>query len=339
MPRVVYLDPLWAIDTEGRVDPALAAIEREALGADVALVLGELDERGVFARSGPVAEALVRGADALVISRAQITPELLASAGPQCRVIGRLGVGYDNLNVPLLRERGIFGFNVPDYCVDEVSTHALALVLALERRLGELDRAIKSGTWNTYAGPAPRRLSDATIGIVGFGTIGRAFARKAQALFGTVAAYDPYVHADLMAGFGVKKLDSIGALFAAADAVSIHALLSDETRGLIDAAILAAARPGTLLVNTARGDIVVPSAVLAALRSGRLAGYGSDVFAPEDPNLDPDNRALLALANVIVTPHSAFRSAASERSQRARVAQTIARVLTTGEPPRFGRLA
>jgi D-3-phosphoglycerate dehydrogenase len=329
MPRVVYLDPLWVLDAQGNIDPSLAVLEHEIFGHDIDVA---------FAPPGGYDDA-VRGADAIVTSRAQITPALLDAAGPGCRVVGRLGVGYDNLNVALLRERGIFGFNVPDYCVDEVSSHALGLLLALERRIGDLDRAIKAGVWNSYGGPAPRRLSSLTLGIVGFGTIGRATARKATAIFGRIVAYDPYVHADLMAGMGVAKVATCAELVTCADSVTVHALLSAETRGLIADATLAGARHGTLLVNTARGGIVEPSAVLAALRDGRLGGYGSDVFTPEDPGDDPVNAQILREHNVLVTPHSAFRSDAAERSQRRRIAESVRAVVLEGEPPRFGRLA
>ena len=338
MQRVVYLDPLWAIDTDGRLDPALATFERDVYGSEIAMDFG-IYEDATYVREGARVEALVRGADALVISRAQITPALAHALKPSCKVVGRSGIGFDNLNAPLLREHGMFGFNVPDYCIDEVSTHALALVLALERRILEQDARIKARAWDTYAGTSPRRMSALTLGIVGFGNIGRAMARKAQALFGRVVAYDPYVHADLMAGLGVSKCAALDELVRAADAVTIHAFLDAGSRHLIDSAALAHARPGTLLVNTARGEIVEPSAVLAALRDGRLGGYGSDVFTPEDPNAEPTNAAILACRNVLVTPHAAFRSVEAERSQRTRVAQTVEHVLRTGEPPLFGRRA
>jgi len=323
MTRVCYLDPLWIRDERGAIDLDRATIEREIFGTDVTLAFGPLD--------GPC--------DAIAIARAQITPEILDRAGPTCRVVGRLGIGYDNLNVALLRARGIFGFNVPDYCIDEVSTHALALMLALERRIVDYDGEMKAGTFDTYGGRSPRRMSDLTLGIVGFGTIGRATNRKAQAFFSRVLAYDPYVHADLMAGNGVVKCARLEDLLAASDIVSIHAFLDEGSHHLINAGSLAHARPGSFLINTARGGIVDELAVLDALESGRLAGFGSDVFDPERPSESETGRRLIARRDVIATPHIAFRSTESERSQRTRVAETIAGVLRSGEPPRFGRLA
>jgi D-3-phosphoglycerate dehydrogenase len=336
--RVVYIDPLWAVGDDGKIVPETAAVEHDVYGDRVAITFGILDGGG-YVREGPRAEALLRGADALVISRAQITPALVAAMGTTCKVVGRAGVGFDNLNSPLLREHRIYGFNVPDYCVDEVSTHALALILALERRIGLLDAHIKSGNWNTYDGTPPRRMSALTLGIVGFGNIGRATARKAQAFFRNVVAFDPYVHGDLMEGYGVRKCVRLTDLTESVDVIAVHALLSDETRTLIDAHALRGVRPGTLLVNTARGDIVDPQAVLDALDDGRLGGYGSDVFAPENPLESPVNAAIVRRPNVLVTPHSAFRSVEAEISQRRRVAEGVLHVLQTGEPPPFGRQA
>jgi phosphoglycerate dehydrogenase-like enzyme len=336
--RVVYIDPLWAIGEDGKIAPENAVVERAVFGKDVDMTFGLL-ENGNYIREGPRAEELVRGADALVISRAQITPALVAAMTPSCKVVGRSGVGFDNLNIPLLREHGIYGFNVPDYCVDEVSTHALALMLALERKIGVLDGHVKGGIWNSYDGIPPRRMSALTLGIVGFGNIGRATAQKAQAFFKRVVAFDPYVHADLMAGYGVDKCTALTDLTQISDVIAIHCVLSEQTRRLIDAKALAPIRPGTILVNTARGDIVDPQAVLDALNDGSLGGYGSDVFTPENPLEHPINAEIITRENVLVTPHSAFRSAEAEVSQRRRVAEGILHVTRTGDPPPFGRQA
>jgi len=323
MKRVCYADPLWIRDERGKIDPARATIERDVFGSEVELAFGT--PAGVC--------------DALVVSRLQITPQVLDVVGSRCRVVGRLGIGYDNLNEALLRERGMYGFNVPDYCIDEVSTHAIALMLALERRIVDYDGQMKAGRFDPYGGRNPRRLSGLTLGIVGFGTIGRATNRKAQSFVSRVLAFDPYVHADLMAGNGVTKCDTLAELMRACDIISIHAFLDEQSHHLIDAAALEDARPDAMLINTARGGLVDSAAVLAALEAARLGGFGSDVFDPERPADDPVGMRLVARADVVATPHVAFRSIDSERSLRARVAQTVAAVLTTGEPPAFGRRA
>jgi len=335
--RAVYVDPLWAVDANGMVDDARGTVERDVFGDRVHVQFG-ITDGGTYVREGERLEALVRGADALVIARAQITPRLVDVLEPTCKVVVRAGIGFDNLNPPLLRERGIIGLNIPDFCVDEVSAHTLAMLLGLERRIGSLDRSIKSGRWDTYEGPGPRRHSHLTLGIVGFGTIGRATARRAGVFYKNVIAYDPHVLRDLMAGHNVEKMETLAELVAGSDAIVVHAMLDESTRNLIDEAALAHLRPGTMLVNTARGGLVKPEAVLAALRDGRLAGYGSDVFTPEDPNANPINKEILKFSNVLVTPHTAFRSVESEYSQRRRVAEGVLHVLETGKSPEFGRI-
>ncbi|QIS03823.1 C-terminal binding protein [Nocardia brasiliensis] len=334
--RVVYTDPAWALNEQGVPDLARADIERAALGREIELRLGLFDGRYVL--SGPEFHEHVRGADALVIYRCQVTPALLAAVGPNCRVIARSGVGIDNLNAPLLAGTGIVSFNVPDYCVDEVSTHTLALLLALERKVCTQDRLVKARQWNIHAGGVPRRVSTCTAGIIGFGRIGRATARKLQAFYQTVIAYDPYVSADLMAGYGVTAVSAPAELFGAADAVVVHAALTEETDRLVDAAALAAVRPGALLVNTARGRLVDLTAVLAALDDNRLGGFASDVFTPEDPNDDPTARKLLPRPDVVVSAHRAFLSVESERSCRRRIAEGVAQVLAGGPAPIAGRV-
>ncbi|MFF3223434.1 C-terminal binding protein [Nocardia suismassiliense] len=334
--RVVYTDPAWALNDLGQPDLARADIERAAFGSEIELRLGLFDGR--YLVQGTAFHDHVRGADALVIYRCQVTPELLEAVGPTCRVIARSGVGIDNLNAPLLAGTGIVSFNVPDYCVDEVSTHTLALLLALERKVCTQDRLVKNSQWSIHAGGVPRRVSTCTAGIIGFGRIGRATARKLQAFYQKVIAYDPYVSADLMAGYGVTAAADLAELFSSADAVVIHAALTGETDRLIDAAALAAVRPGALLVNTARGRLVDPAAVLDTLEAGRLGGFASDVFTPEDPNDDPTARKLLTRDDVVVSAHRAFLSMESERSCRRRIAEGVATVLAGGPPPAEGRV-
>lgn len=335
--RVVYTDPRWAVGADDKLDPALCDIEHEVFGDMLALEFG-IYENGRFVTEGDRLAERLRGADAVLVLRTQIDAPLIEVLAPTCRVVGRQGVGFDNLDLPELERRGIFAFNVPDYCAPEVSDHALALILSLERRVVLQNAQIKSGLWKTEGAPMLRRLGNLTFGIVGLGRIGRAVARKAEAFYGTLQAYDPYVSADGMAGVGVHKCATLEELLATSDVVTVHAPLNAETRFLVGRSVLPAIKPGALLINTARGNLVEPEAVLAALESGRLGGYGSDVFTPEDPNEHPVNRKIIAFDNVVVTPHSAFRSSDSLRSVRRRCGEVIRRVLVDGEPPQFGRL-
>lgn len=336
--RIVYSDPMWAIGPSGAVDPALAGLERGVFDGRASFDLG-LFRDGKFVNQGAEFAEFARGADAVVIYRAKVTPELVDALQPRCRVIARQGVGFDNLNVPLLKDRGIFSFNVPDYCVEEVSTHTLSLVLALERQLCVQNDRLKGGTWDIFLGGYPRRLSQLTFGIVGYGRIGRATSRKAQAFYKQVVAFDPFVERDLMQGYGVEKCDTLKALMETSDVVVLHPLLDETTRHIVNRDSIRHMKATSFLVNTARGDLVQPEAVLEALEARRIGGYGCDVFTPEDPNAHPANKRILSFDNVIVTSHRAFLSSEAERSQRLRVAKQVLHVLETGEPPTSGRLS
>jgi D-3-phosphoglycerate dehydrogenase len=335
--RVVYTDPRWAVNTSGTFDSGLADIECGIYRDDVKLDFG-IFENGTFLVDGPRLHERVRDANGLMVLRTQVGASLLDAIGPTLRVVCRQGVGFDNLDLPELKRRGIFAFNVPDYCTPEVSDHALALTLALERRIVKQNAHVKGKSWRTESGGEPRRLGRHTFGIVGLGRIGRAVARKAAVFYGKVQAYDPFVSTDAMAGLGVERRATLEELLATSDVVSIHTPLDDSTRHLIDRKTLPAIKAGALLINTARGGIVEPEAEFEALESGRLGGYGADVFNPEDPNAHPTNKKLLDFENVVVTAHSAFWSGDSIRSIRTRIAEEFRHVLLTGDPPRFGRL-
>ncbi|MFH8982806.1 C-terminal binding protein [Streptomyces varsoviensis] len=338
MPVVVYTDPAWAVGPEGAVDASRADIEHGVYGAEIDMRFGPYRD-GAFDVSGKEFLRTLEGADAVAVYRARITQEVIDVLKPTCRVVARQGVGVDNLNAELLAANGILGFNVPDYCVDEVSSHTVAMLLALERGLIVQDRLVKDGKWNIHGGGVPPRTADRRVGVIGFGRIGRATARKLQPFYGQVLAHDPYVHADLMRGYGVHPRPSLAGLLADAHAVVVHAPLDATTRNMLNDDTLEALTPGALLVNTARGALVEPEAVLERLRDGRLGGYAADVFAPENPCDHPVNKEILTFPNTVVSSHRAFLSDAAEHSQRLRLAQEVRRVLVSGEPPLFGRLA
>jgi phosphoglycerate dehydrogenase-like enzyme len=335
-PVIVYTDPFWALE-DGEVNPALATVEREVFGDRAELRFGVVED-GAYVKSGQRFLDNLRGASALAIYRAQMTEDVFATIRGDVKVIGRQGVGYDNIGLPFLKPNGIFGFNVPDYCVDEVSTHTMSLVLALERHVCLQNDHLKKGHWDIYDGGYPRRLQGLTAGIIGLGRIGKATAQKLRSFYGKVIGYDPHVHGDHMIGYGVEKRQTLPDLLHDADVVILHCLLNDETKNLVAESFLDEMKSDALLVNTARGGLVDPQAVYAALADGRIGGYASDVFTPEDPNDHEWNRKLLPFENVIVTSHRAFLSAESELSQRRRVAEEILYVLETGCPPRWGNL-
>jgi phosphoglycerate dehydrogenase-like enzyme len=281
---------------------------------------------------------LATGCEVLVIYRCRITGQLLDAAGGGLRAVVRQGVGVDNLGLPLLAERGILAYHVPDYCVDEVATHTAALTLALERQLVAQHTGLSSGMFDIYAGGTPRRISRRTLGIVGFGRIGRAVARRLGMFYGRVLVYDPFIGRDLPDGYGAEAAESLPELLASCDAVTLHCPLNDTTEGLIGEAELREMRPGAYLVNAARGGLVDPVALGRALWDGRLAGAALDVFTPENPHDDPRWEAVLGHPGVIVTSHRAFLSMEAESSSRRRVAELV-RELLAGNTPAVGQLS
>jgi len=239
-------------------------------------------------------------------------------------VISRPAVGFDQIDIEAATDLGIVVTHVPDYCTDEVSDHALALLLALHRRVPWLDSAIKAGGWNqapVYGGgrPAsfhagevpgpPRPLRGQTLGIIGFGRIGRRVAEKARGFGLRLLAHDPYPPANAGESFGVQLVD-LDHLLAEDDLVTIHCLLNNGTRGLLGAMAFARMKPTAILVNTARGPIVDSGALIAALHSGQLAGAALDVTDPEPPARDSP---LFALPNLLLTPHTAYYSDRARR--------------------------
>jgi D-3-phosphoglycerate dehydrogenase len=335
-PVITYTDAPWAIGPDGRVDPGLATIERQVYGDEVELRFAPTTG-GRYVQEGDGFFDAVRGADALAIYRCRITRELLDVVGDGLKAVGRQGVGFDNLNPELLKAQGIIGFNIPDYCVDEVATHTLALVLALERRIIPQHQTLTAGRFDIYAGGMPRRLREHTAGIVGFGRIGRVVATRLRMFYGRVLAYDPYVASDLMDAYGVEKV-GFEALLAQSDVVLLHCVLDPETEGIMDEAAFARMKPGAYLINAARGALVQARALHEALTAGRLGGAGIDVFSPEDPHRDEWYGRVVKLPNVVVTSHRAYLSQASEVSQRRRTAEALLEVLRTGRPPAVGHL-
>jgi D-3-phosphoglycerate dehydrogenase len=260
-------------------------------------------------------------------------------------VISRPAVGFDQVDIAAAAELGIVVTHVPDYCTDEVSDHAMSLLLALHRRVPWLNAAIMGGGWSSapvYGGdrPAsfhagevpgpPRQLRGQTLGIVGFGRIGRIMAEKARGFGLNILAHDPYLPANAGATLGVT-MTTLDTLLTESDLVTIHCLLNAETTGLIGAAQFARMKPHALLVNTARGPIVDQAALVDALRGGQIAAAALDVTEPEPPTADSP---LLGLPNLLLTPHSAYYSDRSRAEVRRRGIEHAIAVLR-GERPTF----
>lgn len=272
-------------------------------------------------------------ADALLTVSEPITARVIAGLR-RCRIISRFGIGVDNIDVEAAAAAGIPVSNVPDFCIDEVSDHALALLLALSRRIVPLDSAVRAGRWETIgvAGEV-RRLSVQTLGLVGFGRTARRLAPKAAALGMRVVACDPAVPEARLRAAAVEPV-ALEELLRRADFVSLHTPLTVETRHLLDERRLALMRPTAAVVNVSRGELIDERALVRALEDGRLGGAGLDVFEREPP--DPDH-PLMRLPNVVLTSHAAYYSVEALDDVRRKAFEEVARVLAGERPERAVR--
>ncbi len=294
-------------------------------------VLDRLDAELRLAEA-PTPEAITevaRQADGLLVTYAQITGDMIRTF-ERCRVISRFGIGVDNIDLEAATESGIQVTYVPDYCIDEVSDHALALLLALARKVVYSDRLVQAGRWEMKATVPIRRLRGRTLGLAGFGRIPRLLTPKAQALGLDVIAADPFVKDQDAAALGVG-LVSFEELLERSDFISIHAPLTPDTENLFDAAAFGAMKPGAFLINTARGPLVDETALAQALDAGELAGAALDVVVKEPPAAD---WPLLNRDNVILTPHTGFYSEDALLELQTKAAEEVARVLS-GEAPHY----
>ena len=270
--------------------------------------------------------AAARGCVAILLQYAPIT-ERVVSALPKLGIVSRIGAGFDTVDTDACARHGVWVANSPDYGVGEVATHALALALALVRNIVAYHRDIHAGRWHFMSSGKLQRVGDMTLGILGLGRIGKRMAHVSRNVFARVLACDPYlIDGDFPAY--VARRDLAG-LLADSDVASLHVPLNAETRGMVGADALASAKPGSYLVNTARGAVVDVDAALAALDSGRLAGLALDVL-PTEPV--PADSRLLGHPRVILTPHAAFYSVEAERELRRKAAQNVVTWFATGRP-------
>jgi D-3-phosphoglycerate dehydrogenase len=262
--------------------------------------------------------------DAIIIrSGTHLTTDLIERA-ERLKVIGRAGVGVDNVDVEAATRRGIVVANAPESTVISAAEHTIGLLVALSRNIPQAHAALKAGRWerSSYGGI---ELEGKTLGVLGFGRIGQQVARRALGLGMRVIAYDPFVSRERYREFGVDRAEGTDEVLAAADFITLHLPLSDETRGAIGASALARMRDGVRIVNAARGELVDEAALLDALRSGKVAGAALDVFGEE-----PYSGPLLELDNVVVTPHLAASTEEAQDRAGLVVAEQVAAALEGG---------
>jgi D-3-phosphoglycerate dehydrogenase len=269
----------------------------------------------------------VINADALIVQWVKINREVIEKL-LHCRVISRYGIGVDMVDLEAATNRRIMVCNVPDYCIEEVSTHTMAFLLSLNRHLWTQNAHVRSGGWGGTPGGPPERLKGQVIGIIGLGRIGREVARKAQAMGLKTIGYDPYLGAETMHTLGIGS-SGLEDLLRQADYVCIHCPLTEETRHLIGKEQLALMKPGAYLINMARGPIVDQAALYQALTGGIIKGAALDVLEKEPPRPD---EPLIKLDNVIFTPHAASWTVQAVDQLRRQATQNVVTVLQGGLP-------
>ena len=292
-------------------------------------VLAEIGAELIVAESGTEEEfiELAPQVDGILTCWLNVTTAVVEAA-QQCKVIGRCGIGLDNIDVETATALGMVVTNVPAYCIDEVSDHTMALLLSCARNINLLDRTLRGGDWTRDVGPSLRRIRGQKLGIVGLGKIGKAVVPKAQAFGLEVLVYSPRATQEMADEHGVTLVD-FPELLAESDYITIHAPLTPETQDLLDEDAFQRMKSTAYVLNTSRGGIIEPTALYNALTTREIAGAGLDVFVEEPPQ--PDD-PLLTLDNVVVTPHAAFTSEESTYDLEVTAAAEVARVLI-GEMP------
>ncbi|MFP4169854.1 MAG: C-terminal binding protein [Methanomassiliicoccales archaeon] len=294
-------------------------------------MFGEIDGEVIDGEESeePV-EELVGDADALVVMYHPVDASLMDRM-PNCKIVVRSGIGFDIVDRKAATERGIYVTNVPDYCLSEVSDHAIGMILALQRKIVFYNNRLKHGEWDIKAGYRMHCIKGQTLGLVAFGNIGRNVAHKARALGMEVITYDPYLSPETVREGGAEPVDSLDELLERSDVISVHTPLTPETRGMIGSEELSKMKDTAFLINVARGGIIDEKALLKALDAGEIQGAALDVFENEPLK---GNDPLLVNEKLIVTPHAAWNSVESEIDRREKTANDVISVLK-GERPKY----
>ena len=306
--RVLLTDRPWANDS----------IERGILeGAGFELIEAPAGDEATLSR-------LAADCQAIMTCWAKVTQKVIA-ASPDCRHVARLGIGLDNIDVTFATSQKILVTNIPDYCIEEVVDHALALFLGLARNVAFHHRKTKQGVYDLRSGPPLRRIAGQTLGLLGLGRTGQLLLQKARGLGMKVIAHSAS-GSDKGTGCEMVELDE---LFGRSDVLSLHAPLTPQTRHVVNARTLGLMKPHAIIVNTSRGPLIDHGALHQALQNNQIGGAGLDVFEPEPPNLAD---LLYADERVIATPHIAFVSEESLVNLRERTARQVVDALSGRVP-------
>jgi D-3-phosphoglycerate dehydrogenase len=307
MPKVVITDSTFPnIEPERRI--------LEPAGCD--LVLGKISPEQELIE-------LTRDADAIITQFAKLTPTVIAQL-KDVKVIVRNGIGYDNIDVEAARQHKIPVCNIPDYCIDEVADQTLAFILTLTRQVLPNHNFVRDGRWGlAVREDQMRTLKELTVGVVGFGRIGRAVVKRLLAFGGRVLVADPFVDQSAIRAAGADS-SSLDSLFASADLITLHCLLNAQTRHLVNSQSLAKMKPGVLIINVGRGGLVDTDALIAALKNGHVAAAGLDVFEGEPL---PQDSPLRTMDNVVVASHIASVSPRAMKTARETSAHLVLKAL------------
>ena len=266
-------------------------------------------------------------ADAILVTYAKLNENILRSL-KNCKAIGRFGIGVDNIDLKVAGELGISVNYVPDYCLDEVSDQAMAMIISMARKIPQSNKLVQSGRWEMPAVVPMYRLRGKTVGLIGFGNIPRLMTPKAQAFGFNVIAADPYAPKELFEKYGVESV-SMDELYERSDFISVHAPLLPETKGLVNKDAFKKMKDTAIIVNTARGPLINEKDLIEALDKNEIGGAGLDVVETEPL---PKNSPLIGRDNVILAPHTAFYSVEALEELQTKAASDVARVLNGEEP-------
>ena len=266
-------------------------------------------------------------ADAILVTYAKLNENILRSL-KNCKAIGRFGIGVDNIDLKVAGELGISVNYVPDYCLDEVSDQAMAMIISMARKIPQSNKLVQSGRWEMPAVVPMHRLRGKTVGLIGFGNIPRLMTPKAQAFGFNVIAADPYAPKELFEKYGVESV-SMDELYERSDFISVHAPLLPETKGLVNKDAFKKMKDTAIIVNTARGPLINEKDLIEALDMNEIGGAGLDVVETEPL---PKNSPLIGRDNVILAPHTAFYSVEALEELQTKAASDVARVLNGEEP-------
>jgi len=294
-----------------------------------AAILKPIDAEVVIENCATEEEMIIacKDADGVLLDQAPMTAKVIESL-TRCKVISRYGVGYDNVDVQFCTKKKIYVANVPDYCMEDVSDHAMALFFSCVRRITLRDKQVRQGEWNMDRSGI-YRIKDKVFTLMGFGNIARCLIRKLSGLgLKKILVYDPYVSTETIEAMGAQKADFKTAL-SEADYISLHMPVTPETRGIIDEKAFSLMKKTAILINTARGPLIVEKALIDALLKGKIACAGLDTHNKEP--LLPDN-PLLKMDNCILTDHVGFFSVESMTELHTKIAQNVKAVLEGGKP-------